>query len=110
MKPLLLGDFAGETVAEVRRHMVEVFEITKEDLEPYEILIAFEDDGGWEGWNFFLLRKGNRLFENNGSHCSCYHYEGQFNPEPTTLAYLRSDKFHFSGITDEVREWIAKHL
>jgi hypothetical protein len=113
MKALHLGQLKDMTAAEVRAHMISAFQITKDDLAPYQVLIAFEWDGGYEEANWFLLRKGKRLFENHASHCSCYGFEGQFEPEQTTLKYLCSDKFHFSCGYDAVQQaqdWIKRYL
>ena len=36
-----------------------------------------------------LFRKDGKLYEVNGSHCSCYALEGQWEPEETTVEALR---------------------
>ena len=69
------------------------------EVEKYEILIAYESVGSWgcDSSSWFLLKEKatGKLFETHGSHCSCYGFEGQFEPEETTVEYLQSDKFYF---------------
>lgn len=108
-----LGDFAyGFTNRQVRQHIVETFQIEKSALDGFEVIVAFESDDGYSASNWFLLRKSRKLFENHASHCSCYGFEGQWKPEPTTCAYLKSDKFSFCGCVcdSQLKEWIKKNL
>src|SRR5687767_5156978 len=94
---LALEDLDGKSHDEVLSHIAAAFEIKPEELKGVRILVAYESVGSWgcDSSNWFLFRKGRQLFENHGSHCSCYGFEGQWSPEPTTLKYLRSDKFAF---------------
>lgn len=113
MKPLTLGELEGKTLLELRAYITERFQVPASIVTPYTILIAHEWDGGYEQTNWFLLRKGKQLFENHGSHCSCYDFEDQWKPEPTTLKYLKSDQFHFSCGDEHVaiaQAWIREHL
>jgi hypothetical protein len=67
-------------------------------LDRFEILIAYESVGsyGCDSSSWFLLREKStrNFFENFGTHCSCYGFEGQWKPELTTVEYLKSDKFY----------------
>lgn len=91
--------------------------------EKFEVLIAYESVGSWgcDSSSFFLLRERatGKLFENHGSHCSCYGFEDQWTPEETTLEYLKSDKFSFStggycsggqSHIETAKRWIAENL
>jgi hypothetical protein len=99
MKILKLEDLAGMTVKEIRDHLVEEYEATRDEVNKYEILVAYESVGSWgcDSSSFFLLRekKTGKLYEVHGSHCSCMGFEGQFSPEKTTKTYLKSSKFNF---------------
>lgn len=120
---LFLEDLSGQTEEQVRAHLIGALEIGAQDLDRFEILVAYESVGSWgcDSSQWLLLRDKNtgELFENFGSHCSCYGFEGQFKPEPTTVKYLRSDKFSIStGGYDEsaganiqaVRDYIRANL
>lgn len=67
----------------------EVDEKMESDLFGAEILLAYYDVHGYEGYAFILYRKFGQLYEVHGSHCSCYGLEGQWDPEETTIASLR---------------------
>lgn len=99
MKHLFLEDLKEMNEEEVRTHIVSDYEVERSVVDGYDILIAYESVGSWgcDSASFILLKHKTtgELFEVNGSHCSCYGFEGQFNPEKTTVDYLKSDKFHF---------------
>ena len=57
-------------------------------FEGVEVLLASYSYEDYSGLAFVLFRKGGELFEVNGSHCSCYGLEDQWEPEPTTVAAL----------------------
>lgn len=61
-----------------------------------EILFAAYGSGGYDGDAFVLYREGGRLYEVNGSHCSCYGLEDQWEPEETTVESLKSRKYILS--------------
>ena len=77
---------------------IDVFE-SQEDVEanfgvkldPYVqiLLAAYFDPYGYSGEAFVLYRKGGKLFEVNGSHCSCFGLEDQWGPEETSVEALR---------------------
>jgi len=54
-----------------------------------EILLASYGTPSYEGYAFVLFRRDGKLWEVNGSHCSCYELEGQWEPEETTPEALR---------------------
>ena len=58
-------------------------------FEGVEVLLASYSYEDYSGLAFVLFRKGGELFEVNGSHCSCYGLEDQWEPESTTVAALR---------------------
>lgn len=100
MTQLFLEDLANMNEEEIRKHLAYEYEAKQEEIDRFDILIAYESVGSWgcDSSSFFLLRDRvtGELFENHGSHCSCYGFEGQFEPEETTVEYLKSDNFYFS--------------
>ena len=110
---LALADLADMTETEVKNHLVVGYsgvagegysggETSPEHkaavaawLDGAEVLIAYESVGdyGCDSSSWFLLRKDGNLYETAGSHCSCYGFEGQWNPSETSIAYLTSEKF-----------------
>lgn len=68
--------------------VVNNFDISSEQLEGVEIIYAMYDQPPYEGYAQVIFRKGDKLYEVNGSHCSCYGLEGQWEPEETIVAAL----------------------
>ena len=48
-----------------------------------------ENAGSYEGRAFVLIVRDGKLYEINGSHCSCYGFEDQWSEEPTFIEALR---------------------
>ena len=80
----------------------EQIQKTKQILEQCDILIAYESVGSWgcDSSSFFLFKdkKTGGLYELNGSHCSCYGFEGQFDLEMTTLESLKKRNENEYGV------------
>jgi hypothetical protein len=57
--------------------------------EKYNILFASYGTGNYEGDAFVLLEQDGKLYEVNGSHCSCYGLEGQFDLEEIDLISIK---------------------
>lgn len=99
-KRLTLEDLTDETDEQIRAHWVSKWEIKQEEAEIYNPIASYESVGdyGCDSSAWFLIqdRETGALLEVHGSHCSCNGFEGQFTPEPTTLEYLKSDKFGLS--------------
>ncbi|WP_308636125.1 hypothetical protein [Paenibacillus silvisoli] len=76
---------------------VEVWEARKERMkkaiqkwEDINILFASYGYANYSGDAWVLYEQNGRLWEVNGSHCSCYGLEGQWAPEIVSLAELEN--------------------
>lgn len=121
---LALEDLKDKTPDQIRDHISQSYETDRAALNRFEILIAYESVGSWgcDSSSWFLVRElafPHQLFENHASHCSCYGFENQWSPEPTTVEYLKSEKFSFccGGYDDNestnkqsVKDWINTNL
>lgn len=98
--PILLNNWEGKTANDVllefdgtrwssypKDNAIPLEENPK--FKDVEILLASYGVGGYEGDAFVLFRRGGKLYEVNGSHCSCFELEGQWEPEETTVTALR---------------------
>ena len=113
MKQLFLCDFENETNKCLIDRIVDEYKVDKEEVTKYHILIAYQSEGDWgcDSSSWFLLKDNDEnLFEVSGGHCSCYGFEGQWEPQESSWAYLLSDKFYFnSGGYDDQRD-LSKEL
>lgn len=57
-------------------------------LKESKVLLAWYAFGGYEGEAFVLFEKDGILYEVNGSHCSFYGLEGQWDPQEVTWQAL----------------------
>lgn len=79
------------------------FCIDLKELKGARIIIAWYGDGDYCGSAFVLFRRDGKLYEVNGSHCSCYGLEDQWDPEETSRAALKHRLEHgymFGGYDD----------
>ena len=72
-----------------RDAVISDFAIAESDLEGVSLLLASYAYEDYSGYAFVLFEKDGRLYEVNGSHCSCYGLEGQWEPEETSIIALR---------------------
>ena len=64
------------------------FAVSEEKSKDVEILYAQYGYYSYEGEAHVIFRKDGKLYEVNGSHCSCYGLEGQWEPEETSVVAL----------------------
>lgn len=77
------------------------------ELEDVELILAYESVGSWgcDSSSFFLFRKDGVLYENHGSHCSCYGFEGQWEPEEVEIEALKKREwFSLGGYDNSPKE------
>ena len=87
---LALADFAGMDEAAIKAQIAADFEVPLSDLDGIELVVAYmsEGSGGCDSDAFIVFRKDGKLYEVNGGHCSCYGFEGQWEPEETNVAAI----------------------
>lgn len=64
--------------------VLENFSAPEDALKDAEVLLAWYGDGSYCGEALVIYRKGGKLYEVNGSHCSCHGLESQWEPEETS--------------------------
>jgi hypothetical protein len=79
--------------------VLDAYGAPAEALKGARVLVAWYGDGCYCGSSFVLYKKAGKLFEVNGSHCSCYGLEGQWEPEETSIEALELREFrpHYDG-------------
>lgn len=92
MKKLFLEDLAGYSQKEVKAHLCSSYEIKEDVLRDKQIILAYESVGKYgcdsSAYTLFRDKTTGKLYENHGSHCSCYGFEGQWEPEEVFPEYL----------------------
>jgi hypothetical protein len=76
-------------------------------LEPAEneVIYAAYNIDGYEGSAILIFMKDGKLYEVNGSHCSCNGLEECWRPEETSWEALKIRQ-GWEGLGDVVAEWI----
>ena len=69
--------------------MMNDFEEKSEEWKDINVLFAIYSNFCYEGGAFVLFERNGKLYEVNGSHCSCYGLEGQWDPEETDIEAIR---------------------
>lgn len=81
------------------------------DYEEVNILFASYTYVCYDGSAFVLFEKDGKLYEVNGSHCSCYGLEGQWEPEETSLESieyrLRNGDYAFDNCSKELAGFLG---
>lgn len=72
-----------------KEDIAKEFEIDVSDLEGCRIVFAAYKYEDYSGSALVLFMKDGKLYEVNGSHCSCYGLEGQWSPEETFIEALK---------------------
>jgi len=68
------------------------------------VLFAWYGYGDYCGSAVVVFERDNKLLEVNGSHCSCFGLEGQWDPEKTSveaLMHVLKEGYKFSSEYDE---------
>jgi hypothetical protein len=112
MNKLFLGCCEGYSESDVVNFIANEFEVSKEEISCYEFYIAVNDQEDYEGSAYFLMkhRETGEFYEASGSHCSCYGFEGQWEPKIAPKAYLISNHNSFSFLHDRdtIKEYIKR--
>lgn len=90
--------------------MISDWEIPADKIVPIsdaDVIVAAYGGGAYEGAAFVLFKHDGKLYEVNGSHCSCFGLEGQWNPEETFYETLakRDPEYTFDTIDDGCKVW-----
>lgn len=82
MKTVYLGLFTGID------SILAQFQILPREVKELDILLAYYNYEEYSGTAYVLFKKDGKYFEVQGSHCSCYGLENQWEPLEVTLESL----------------------
>ena len=85
-----------------------------QDLKGAKVLLAWYGYGSYCGSSLVVYKKKGKLYEVNGSHCSCYGLEGQWSPEKTSWKALAirdvsGEEEGSSEAQKELQKLVKKH-
>ena len=83
----------------VREDLIQNFRCGKGVVEKVDLLFASYSEGDYDGDAFVLYKQDGKLYEINGSHCSCYGLEDQWHPEETSWAAIHQRFYLNSGLS-----------
>ena len=92
--------------------VISNYKAPEDSLEGAIVYGAWYEYEDYSGNSFVLFEKDGKLWEVNGSHCSCNGLEGQWSPEETTwevLAHIADNGSKFSnvpGLTELIKSKI----
>ena len=79
----------------VARYQIKDFSLVP---TPAQLILKVDNSEEWTGSYGELFVKNGKLYENHGSHCSCYGCEGQWSPEETLMSAIARRPDGFMGI------------
>lgn len=93
------------------KEVFSAFKADADDRKDAKIIFAHYTYEDYSGNAFVLFTRNGKLYEVNGSHCSCYGLEGQWEPEETNVEALQHrirkgtlGKFYDGYYKKEIRE------
>lgn len=95
---MYLGNFDN------KQKIADEFQIDIAELEDCRIMFAAYTYEDYSGSALVLFAKDGKLYEVNGSHCSCHGLEGQWQPEETFLEALRMRDVSSYGFSDNLEK------
>jgi len=89
---------------ENKQEIANEFEINISELENCKIIFAAYTYEDYSGSALVLFMKDGKLYEVNGSHCSCNGLEGQWQPEETFLEALKMRNVSSYGFSKNLED------
>lgn len=81
-----LTDFCGKQYSYASEEEKKEF---LKQFEGCEWIFGSYSYENYSGDAFVIFKKDGEVYENGGSHCSCYGVEGQWNPEKTSIEAIK---------------------
>jgi hypothetical protein len=97
---------------EDKEDLARQFNIDLKELDGATIIFALYEQPSYEGYALVLFERDGKLYEVNGSHCSCYGLEGQWSPEETSVEELmhRIERGNLGYYTNEYSKTVKQAL
>lgn len=93
-----------------REDVMSNFNIKDADLENCRILFAGYSNEDYDGYAMVIFSKEGKLYEVNGSHCSCYGLEDQWTPEETSLEVLKTRNYSYGDLQGDLTKFLVDYV
>lgn len=87
--------------------IIDAYRAPEDALKDATVYLAWYEYRDYSGYSWVVFEKDGILYEVNGSHCSCYGLEGQWEPEVTTWAAI-AWRGSYASVDDEIGMEIQK--
>lgn len=84
------------------------FNVSEDEQKDVEFIYAFYNQECYEGSAFVLFVRKDKLYEVNGSHCSCFGLEDQWSPEETSVEALNKRNIYYvknEDVMEAIKRW-----
>jgi hypothetical protein len=109
---LFLSELVGLTEEGVKQTVACEFEVSRDAVSCYEFYVATIEQQDYEGHAYFLMKhqETGDFYEVEGGHCSCFGFEGQWEPKIAPKAYLGSEQYSpgYSYHKDEIKQFVKQ--
>lgn len=91
--------------------MLKDFYKSEDGLENATVLFAVYETPPYKGYALVIYRQNSKLYEVEGSHCSCRGLEGQWAPIEVNWKYLKTRKlgYYSGGFSKVFFEMVSRH-
>ena len=93
-----------------KHDLMHNFEISEKELEGCRILFAAYENESYEGYALVIFSKDGKLYEVNGSHCSCNGLEGQWEPEETNFEALKLRNYSHGDLQVDLSKFLVDFI
>jgi hypothetical protein len=99
-----------------KEDVISSYTAPQDALDNAIVHLAWYGYGSYCGYSLVIFEKDGKLYEVNGSHCSCHGLEGQWEPEETSWEALKmrnlSGDSEYDGASDaqnQLQKVISEH-
>ena len=103
---ILLADLAKLDLTGLKAHIQDNYAPPADWAKGIRFIVAYESVGTWgcDSSSVFIFHQQGKVWIVEGSHCSCYGFEGQWRPQETHKKALLAQKYFSMGGYDDARD------
>lgn len=90
--------------------IISQYNAPEDALKGATVYLAWYRYEDYSGSSLVVFKSNGKLYEVNGSHCSCNGLEGQWEPEETSWKALKMRRLYDPEADAALQELVKKHL